>query len=178
MDDDKTAKAIKGLTAAVWALAFVLLVGTVAPFLWSYLSQAPQALPPQIGSSDVATPPRPSGFKDEYEGFHEWPIEQKIANASAILLTENAVTDGKVVGTVKEVLMHEPGTELYYKVGDQYQEQVARPDTSYGDGEIVFFIGSPAQMRFSTTYRNGRCSGLGDMPIDQLRQLISRRGRS
>ncbi|KFL37575.1 hypothetical protein N788_09310 [Arenimonas donghaensis DSM 18148 = HO3-R19] len=47
---------------------------------------------------------------------------------------------------------------------------------SYGDGEIVFFTGSPAQMRYSAAHADGRLRTLGGVSIEHIRQLIAKNG--
>lgn len=93
-------------------------------------------------------------------------------------MTSTRVVEGTVVDTVAEVLLLRPGTVLHYRVGDRFGrfEEAARPDTSYGDGRVVFFTGSPARMRLSVTHHQGRLAGLADLPLDLFRQLVAAGG--
>ena len=40
----------------------------------------------------------------------------------------------------------------------------------FGDGAVVFFMGSPATMKMAVTYTGDRIHGLGDIPIELLRE--------
>jgi hypothetical protein len=41
----------------------------------------------------------------------------------------------------------------------------------------MFFVGSPAEFRFSTSFNGDRLSGLGEMPIEMLRGKIKGGGK-
>jgi hypothetical protein len=171
MSDDSTARAIRRLTAAIWALAFLVVLSTLAHLLlaafFSSESHMQQArLGGSVENTDVA-------YRDKYEGFHDWPVERQIASASAILMTKHRIEGEELISTVSEVLKLDPGTALYYEVGAEYKRSPTTKGTTYGDGEVVFLAGSPAQMRYSVTCSAGRCEGLGGIPLDTLRKLIS-----
>jgi len=175
MTDDSPARAIRGLTASIWALAIVLVVSTLAqlvsavflsPEFWTGATTASGAGQSTESSLDGST------FKDKYEEFHDWPVERRVASASAIVMTKHRIEGEDLISTVSEVLKLEPGTALYYDVGAEYKRRKTAKRTSYGDGEVVFFTGSPAQMRYSVTCSAGRCEGLGGIPLDTLRKLI------
>ena len=44
-------------------------------------------------------------------------------------------------------------------------------NTDWGDGMVALLIGSPASVRESYSYRDGRIAGLGDMPLDELNRM-------
>ena len=44
--------------------------------------------------------------------------------------------------------------------------------TDYGDGQILFFTGSPARLEIAVAVHGDRISGMGDMPVSMLRELI------
>ncbi len=181
MSEEKTAKAVRGLTIAVWALTVVMVISLVFPYVWTYVAFSEQTVavepaPRESAPKVLKAPLKP--YEDEYEDFYDWPIEKQISTASAIILTRNTDDGERIVSTVEEVLMVKPGTTLYYQVGDEYKNgtHYKREGYSYGEGEIVFMTGSPARMRYSTSYSDGRCGGLGDMPIEKLRELIAAHG--
>jgi hypothetical protein len=183
VSEEATAKAIRGLTTAVWALTVVAAAAIAFPFIWSYVAdwQSTEVLFEK--SEDFSRPEVKSSrtrYVDEYEDFYDWPIEKQVAKASAILLTSHVDDGERIVSTVSEVLLLRPGTTLHYKVGDEYRRgtRYKRSGVSYGDGEIVFMTGSPASMRYSTSYADGRCIGLGDMPIEKLREVIAARSQA
>jgi hypothetical protein len=178
MSEASTAKAIRGLTVAIWALVVVFAVSAMMPFVWMHfplgMHSETASSNPEARASRTA-PYIPKSSRDEYEGFHDWPIEKQVASASAIVLTKHSDDGERLTSTVSEILKLAPGTTLYYKVGDEYKNgsRYLEKNVSYGDGEIIFFTGSPAQMRFSTSHADGRCRGLGDMPIETLKEIIA-----
>jgi hypothetical protein len=108
--------------------------------------------------------------------FHELTVGEKINEASVIaLLRYEPISDGEVKAVVREFLKKEPGVDIYYGIGDEY------PHASYhvsdksdrGDGVILFFVGSPAEMRMSATYAGDRIRGLGDIPLQLFREKCS-----
>lgn len=178
MSDDSTARSIRGLTVAVWALVAVIVVGILVPVLWglALFGMRPGEIHPVPATHMPASIPIPAEpYVDETEGFHDWPIEKQIAAASAIVLTKYSSDGEKLTSTVSEILKLAPGTTLYYKVGDEFTSgsRYLREGVTYGEGEIVFFVGSPAEMRFSTSYEDGRCGGLADIPIETLKKMIA-----
>ena len=180
MSEDSTAKAIRGLTVAIWALVFVFALSVAGRLLWGFLPyrQHSQAMPSNMSERSPGPSTDDGSFNDPYQGFNQWPIEKQIASASAIVLTKHSINGGKLTSTVSEILKLKTGTTFYYKVGDEYSpsSRMIEKDTLYGDGEVIFFTGSPAEMRFSATYSGGRCRAIGDMPIDTLRKLIADNG--
>lgn len=111
----------------------------------------------------------------EDKSFHELPPEELAKRSSAILLTKYQKDGERLKSVVVEILKRQPNTDLFYKVGDEFTElsRWARGNTDYGDGDVIFLTGSPASMRSSYSYRNGRIGGLGDMPLERLREMIS-----
>jgi hypothetical protein len=114
--------------------------------------------------------------QDPLADFNEWPIEKKIQSASAIVATKYIPDGPRLKSTIAEILKVDPDSTFNYRVGDEYapSTRYVRENATYGDGEVIFFTGSPATMRYSSTYQGGRLLGLGDMPIDVLRQIIAR----
>lgn len=105
--------------------------------------------------------------------FHELDIEQQIKQASVIALAEYVPSeDGKMKAVITEFIKNQPGTTIYYNIGDEHPLSSYYPKNKsrHGDGLVIFFTGSPAQMKLSMTYSGERISGLGDMPIKLLRK--------
>jgi hypothetical protein len=129
--------------------------------------------------------PHPAGtelttFSSTYEAeetpFHELPIDQQIEVATVIALVRyEPAADGKSRALISEILKKDPAVTFHYSVGAEYGEvsYYPKPDTKYGDGGVVFFAGSPPEMRRSMSYSEGRILGLGDMPLELLRQKAS-----
>lgn len=105
--------------------------------------------------------------------FHELPIDDQIKASSAIALARyEKSADGKMRAVIKEFLKKDPGTTIYYDVGDEYGPSSYYPkgNTSYGDGTVIFFTGSPATMTMSMTFSGDRIRGLGDLPIELFKK--------
>ena len=105
--------------------------------------------------------------------FHELTLEDQIKNSSVIALAKyERAPDGKMKAIIKEFLKKEPSVTIYYKIGDEYPSAGLYPKerTSYGDGVVIFFVGSPAIMRMSMTYSGDRIHGLGDLPLELLKE--------
>jgi len=104
--------------------------------------------------------------------FHELSLEDKIKASSVIaLMRYEKSPNGESKTIIKEFLKKEKNTTIYYKVGDEYKNShYPKSQKLYGDGVITFFQGSPAKMRFSTTYHGDRIGGLSDLPIELLRE--------
>lgn len=74
MSEEATAKAIRGLTTAVWALTVVAAAAIAFPFIWSYVAdwQSTEVLVKK--SEDFSRPEVNSSrtpYVDEYEGFYD-----------------------------------------------------------------------------------------------------------
>lgn len=170
--DQATVRALRRLTVAVWALVLVvalpaaMYVVAYVPWLMSVWSGPESPHSARSGASTLLTTP--------HENFHEFPIEKKIAAASVVAIAKYQREDEKLKCVISEILKHSPDTAFYYKVGDEYPEcsRYPRPDVSYGEGMVMFFVGNPAQSRYSTSIYENRLPGVGDMPIDLLRRKI------
>jgi len=178
VNEDAIVKEIRKLKVSVWALfAGVIILSAViaAPKLYPDVANTVE---PEVAASAPATSAEASK-DDDIEDFYDLPVAQQIEKASAIVITKYQKEGEYLTSTVSEILKLSPGTEFYYKVGDklEYGVRSLKPDPemgeiSYGEGEIVFFVGSPAMMKYSTSYEGERCSGLGDIPIEMLKEMI------
>lgn len=111
--------------------------------------------------------------------FHELGLEDQIKTASVIALARyERGPDGKMKAVIKEFLKKDPGVTIYYNIGDDYPSAsyVPKANTSYGDGVVIFFVGSPAMMRMSMSYSGDRIHGLGDLPVELLRNKCKQPG--
>lgn len=173
------AKSLKKLTTAVWVVAFSLIaiiVLSIVPWVFPdfYMKQftrvstdLTQGLeqPTQI-SSVVREASAP------IEQFYELPIEEQIQDASLIAVTNyEQAPDGRMKAIITDILKKDPDTVSYYDIGDEHPSSSYYPSegSSRGDGMIIFFTGSPAEMRLSMTYEGDRIRGLGDMPMALFR---------
>jgi len=105
--------------------------------------------------------------------FHELEPEELVKQSSVIALAKyKQAPDGKYIAIITEFLKKEPGTKIYYEVGDEYKHSSYYPEKQkhYGNSLVLFFVGSPAQMRLSMSYTGERIGGLSDLPVKLLRQ--------
>jgi hypothetical protein len=127
--------------------------------------------PPDLPRTEATT--LWSSYEAEETPFHELPVEQQIEVATVIALVRyEPAADGQMRALISEILKKAPAVTFRYAVGDEYGELSYHPrsNTIYGDGGIVFFAGSPPVMRRSMSHSQGRIPGLGDMPLELLRQ--------
>jgi len=123
-----------------------------------------QVRPTVSGSESAREPGKP---------FHELDIDERIKRSSVIALARyERAPDGKMRAIIKEFLKKEPNVTIYYNIGDEYPSASYYPKerTSYGDGVVIFFVGSPAMMRMSMTYTGDRIGSLGDLPMELFRK--------
>ena len=173
----------KFIEGAIFGFGFILII-VLAWFAFSYyfvssFSGSDKSLPNyEINTTPEGLPkPKSQSISDyvEKEGkdFHELTIEEKIQKASVIALAKyEKADDGKMKAIITEFLKKDPNTKIYYKVGDEYASSSYYPkdNYSYGDGLVIFFVGSPAEMRSAMSYHGDRITGLSDIPIKLFRE--------
>lgn len=176
---DKLARAIRGLTIAIWC-AIGLQVVAYGYSYWNFWRMTDSGTM-ERSSRSASSSDSPAETTDDSESdfdndFNARPIRDKIRLASAILLVEMKEEAGVHKALVQEVLKVKPGVRLYYEAGDEYDELSHYPGGGCGDctltqHALVFMMGNPATMRFSTTFEGDRLASLGGMTIDELRRL-------
>lgn len=173
-------RAIKTLTVAVWCLCGLVAVQLVL-YGVSYFQSSRWLRKSSVEPSAMTTRPGGSSVRTESLGaqFHDLPPEQKVAKASAILLISYQKDGPRVKAVVAEVLKQEPETVLTYSVGDElaFLSYYPKDDETRGEGQVVFMVGSPAEMRSSFSFNGGRIGGMGDMPLEVLREMVKAMGR-
>ena len=172
--NNSAARSINRLTTAVWALAIItaaqLAFSILALLFPSFVTQRwLRTAPHEFGSSENVS-------LEQYNNFGDWPVEKRIQAASVIAIGRYQKSDSTLKCIISEVLKQKSDAAFYYKVGDEFPHgnQHIRENTTYGDGQILFFTGSPATFRFSCSFTGDRIGGLGDMPLSQLRELIQK----
>jgi hypothetical protein len=171
--NDGLTTAVKRLTIALWCLCALLAVW-LGMSLWSLVS--PTTF---VGSSDYGSTRITSGEVfpgGDLANFHDFKIDEKIKRSSVVLVVENRRQGNRIAAVVSEILKKDPGTNLHYEVGDVYESlsHVQHADEVYGDGQVAFLLGDPAQMVSSYSYSKGRIGGLGDMKLEAFRELVTR----
>lgn len=162
-----------GFGVAFLGLWYVAAYLITPKFAESQIEQLTNKHLSDLGAKTQSTNPKSLGTLRVPEShFYELKLEDQIKKASVIALAKYEPSpDGKMKAIIKEFLKKEPGTTIYYKVGDEYAASSYYPKdkTTYGDGVIIFFVGSPATMRMSMTYQGDRIHGLGDLPLELLK---------
>jgi hypothetical protein len=153
--------------AVVWLIATAVLLPHAAT---SHMSPPPTSVT-TTSEGDGETREMPT------ELFHELPIEEQIKASSVIALASyEPAEDGRMKAVLKEFLKKDADVTFYYELGDEYRPSsyYPKPNTSYGDGIVIFFEGSPAMMRRAMSYSGDRIMSLGDMPMKLLRNKCSK----
>lgn len=168
---DQTPRSLRRLSIAVWILAIIVVVNLVVSILAlispAFLSKRiMEIVPKQLADSEGLT-------IEELNSFRSWPLERQIEKSSVIALAKYEQSGSTLKCVIAEILKQAPNTKFYYKVGDEYGRDTRqiRDGTNYGDGEIIFFTGSPASFQYSCSYKGDRITALGDVPIAELREL-------
>ena len=147
---DPTQRKVKRLSAVVWVLAILLCVTLLVSFVL-------------VGKLSIA--------RSEFDRLSP---EERVHAASVIALAKWQRSGSTLRCVISEILKQTPDTKFYYKVGDEFSRgnQHTAENADFGDGEILFFTGSPARLEETVAYRHDRITGLGDMPISVLREII------
>ena len=140
----------KRLSAAVWILSILLCLTLLISFVL-------------VRSFSVA--------RSEFDRLSP---EERVHSASVIALAKWQKSGSDLRCVISEILKQTPNTKFYYKVGDEFRagNQRVAENADFGDGEILFFTGSPARLELATAYRGDRITGLGDMPMSTLREIV------
>jgi hypothetical protein len=166
--------AIRRLILAVWIL-IVLVAINICISLFSALF--PLAIAKRVAASlPGAFSPESIVARDSFAGFSDWPLEKQIDKASVIAVARYEKDGDRYKAVISEILKKGPNVQFHYKVGDEYPQGGYYPEdgTSHGDGQIIFFTGSPTTMRYLCSFYGDRIAAFGDMPLDVLRKLISK----
>lgn len=160
-----------------FGVAFVLVayLGFVTLFIPKLESLAGAAVV-SIGGKDKYEPSGSSAPKNESVSklpFHELGIEDQIKYSSVIAVAKfQPESDGRMKAVISEILKFDKEAEFHYAIGDEYRHSSYYPKEgeSRGDGVVIFFVGSPADMRLAMSFHGDRIGGLGDMPMELFRE--------
>jgi hypothetical protein len=173
-------RALRALTIAVWVLCGLVFVqvafyGASYWSSWRWMRNSGRVT--SATTSTTSYEPSAAGMRrDSGADFHDLPAEQKAARASAVLLISYQQDGDRFKAVVAEVLKLNPGVELHWNVGDEMPMYSYYPvdNESRGEGQVVFLLGSPAEMRSSYSFDHGRIGGMGDMPLEKLREMVKK----
>jgi hypothetical protein len=161
-----------------FAISFVFVWYVAAYLIYPMFidSKIEQSLNERL-SEDIQIKPPASSTHEVISGsgipFHELSLDEQIQKSDVIALAKyEPGSDGKIKAIITELLKKDPGVAFYYNIGDEYASSSYYPkgNTSYGDGLVMFFSGSPLIMKMSMTYSGNRIRGLGDLPIELFRK--------
>jgi hypothetical protein len=158
-------KFLEGLIFGAGVAVAFIAFGGIAFFLWPAATSLTPAMDPESAQDRV--------LAEQGVQFHRLPLEEQIRTASVIALARyEPAPDGRRKAIIKEFLKKDSGTVLYYKEGDEYSSASFYPEQGVhrGDGLIIFFVGSPADMRMSMSFSGDRIRGLGDIPVELFKR--------
>lgn len=155
---------------AGFAIAFLLVGWVVLGLLLPKTVTPGEPLPAFYGPS--------ISFKEPFEEpFSDLTLEAKIEKSSVIaLIRYEPSLDGKSMRAIfEELLKKEPDTTFPYEVGDEFPRGSFYPEgeANHKEGMVVFFTGSPAAFRMSTTYSGDRIVGLENIPLELFRKKLN-----
>jgi hypothetical protein len=112
-------------------------------------------------------------------GFERMSLQKQIQTSTVIVLSKWEKSGNFNKCIITDILKHEPGVQFEYQVGDEFRPASLpnRQNTDYGDGQVIFFDGSPARLRYATSYSAGRIDALGGLSVDSLRIAINQSRR-
>ncbi len=152
----------------LWLIATIVIYPLYFESQMSDISGAEIVFPDKNDDNSLTAYPAFDG-----EPFFDLSIEEQIAKSSAIALVKYEPTnDGRMQAIIVEYLKIQPGTEIRYAVGDEFRDSSYYPNENEkrGDGAVIFFSGSPATMKLSTSVYGDRVTGLNDIPLALFRE--------
>lgn len=108
--------------------------------------------------------------------FHDLGLEEQIKQSSVIALAKfEPAPDGQMKAIIKEFLKKDTEVTIYYSIGDEHPSSsyYRQKDVGHGDGLVIFFTGSPANMKMSMSYSGDRIHSLGDIPVELFKKKCS-----
>jgi hypothetical protein len=167
---DSLARSVRALAVVVGCLALALLV-QFGFYAYSFYRASTFPARYSTHSASNVESGRSAGGRD----FDTLPAEEKIKRARGILVTKHQQEGGKLRAIVSEILKQPKDEPLRYAVGQEYPD-LSRYDGdigTFGDGDVVLFVNSSSYMSESYTYRDGRISGLQEMPLALFRSIAT-----
>jgi hypothetical protein len=172
-------KFVSGLVIGLgFSVSFVVVVS-----LWFFLIVPNFTSSQHVTELGASTAMSVENAYPNVDNFIDLPVEEKIEKSTAIIVTKITKNEhGIYQAIVSEILKQKDGVELYYKVGDIYNDhanynEYERNKSFIPEGFIVFMSGNPATMRYSTSYSGeGRIGSLGDLPMKLFREKCEKPG--
>src|SRR5664280_1066845 len=180
MNDDSSG--IAALTKAIKVLTVVLICGCLLELgqlglsVWWYFYTLRLTHQSSGSTTERMSHTQPLAEPTPEIPLHQLPPEKIIARSSVILLVTYMPEGKKFKAVVAEFLKRDPDTTVYFSVGEEFPELSYTPkaNETCGEGQVVFLVGSPAEMRLSYSFSGDRIGGLGGMSIAALRDLVKK----
>ena len=102
------------------------------------------------------------------------PLKDELDVASVVVLTKWLKTDTGQKAILAEALKQDPSVSFPFKPGDEIREteRLIREGVDYGEGELLFFAGSPPKLGYSVAYVDGRVRDTDGSRIETIRDLL------
>ena len=162
----------KFVSGLVTGLGFSISLIIVLSIWINHMAHTSVPMTVQDASPTAPTTENPSHFED----FSALSLDEKIAKSTAIFVTTIQKNQaGLYEPRVTEILKKQDDTELYYQVGDTYDDghdynRHEREGNPIPKGFIVFMSGNPASMRYAVSHSGDRINTLGGISIELLRK--------
>ena len=164
------------MNGLIWGVGFSISTATILS-LW-LLFVLPEILSHGITTTEIPYQPAQNTQSVPFvDDFSELSLDDKITKSTAIIATKVEKNDeGKYQSRVTEILKKQDGVELYYEVGEifdddhPYLDEYESKKIAVPEGFIVFMSENPATMQFSTSYSGERIRGLGNISFALLRK--------
>jgi hypothetical protein len=113
---------------------------------------------------------------EETMNFAKWPIERQVGMSTLILRTEWKLENGTYKCIIAEVIKGAGSSDGPYRIGEEYSTDntPAREGLDVGEGEVLFFTGSPPNWQYSSVIRAGKVVGMRGITIDTLRNMVNK----
>ena len=165
-------KFIEGLVfGSGFGISFIILSCLAVYVLYPvYLNR-----PNKIVTEKISTPVKETSQinYNQETAFSKLSLNEKIETSSFIVIAEfQKSSSGKQVPIIKEFLKKDPNSEIFYNIGDEYKSHIDYPvpSNNMNNKLLIFFAGSPATMKYSTTYSGERIISLGGIPENLFRE--------
>ena len=100
--------------------------------------------------------------------------EEIVTDATLIVYGKSKIVNNQIVTSFDKVLWADDGIEVGYELGHVLNKDFVRPGTSYGNGQILFYMGADGKNHFSTWYEHdGYLPGWEDKSLDEFIQHLN-----
>ncbi len=159
-----------GFTVSLLAVWYVVSVVIVPKFYGPSVEYTEMESLPETGKTRYES--RPAMDYGSVQSFIDLSVDEQIEQASAIALAEHKpAPDGQMKAIIYDFIKKDASTDIHYKIGDEFPSAsyYPRENSVSADGIVIFFNENPARMKSYMPYYGDRVAGLGDIPLQLLR---------